>query len=216
MARTMSWNGAARLRVLIQEGSKELVDEVARTLTMLGHEVIDSTEFRGIGFAAAGGGLDVAIVVVESAEQQTLELIGRLVKEATCPVVAILPAPDPAFIWAAAKLGIFASVAHGGDPGELQSAIDIAVQRFADYHGLEGAFERRAVVERAKGILMERHCIGQEKAFALLREQARRTNHKLIDIADAVLATHGLLPGQRSRERTDADEAPSRAASHTD
>ena len=211
----MSWNGAARLRVLIQEGSKELVDEVARTLTMLGHEVIDSTEFRGIGFAAAGGP-DVAVVAVESAEQQTLELIGRVVKEATCPVVAILGVPDPAFIWAAAKLGIFASVPHGGDPGELQSAIDIAVQRFADYHGLEAAFERRAVVERAKGILMERHCIGQEKAFALLREQARRTNHKLIDIADAVLATHGLLPGQQSRRRTAADEAPSRAASHAD
>ena len=216
MTRTMSWNGAACLRVLIQEGSKELVDEVARTLTVLGHEVIDSTEFRGIGSAGAGGGPDVAVVVVESAEQQALELIGRVVKQATCPVVAILPVPDPAFISAAAKLGIFASVAHGGDPGELQSAIDIAVQRFADYHGLEAAFERRAVVERAKGILMERHCIGQEKAFALLREQARRTNHKLIDIAEAVLATHGLLPGQQNRRRTDTDEAPSRAASQAD
>jgi len=212
----MSSNGAVRLRVRIEGGRKELADEVANTMAALGHEVIDSTEFHGNGFAADGAGPDVAVVVVESAEQASLELIGRMVKDATCPVVAILHVPDRAFIRAASKLGIFASVPHGEDPGELQNAIDIALQRFADYHGLEAAFERRAVVERAKGILMERHCIGQEKAFALLREQARRTNHKLIDIADAVLATHGLLPGQQSRRRADADEASSRTASHAD
>lgn len=34
--------------------------------------------------------------------------------------------------------------------------MDIALQRFAEYHALQGAFERRAVTERAKGILMER------------------------------------------------------------
>jgi AmiR/NasT family two-component response regulator len=39
------------------------------------------------------------------------------------------------------------------------------VRRFAEYHDLEGAFGRRAITERAKGILMERHCSNRPTDF---------------------------------------------------
>jgi ANTAR domain len=66
-----------------------------------------------------------------------------------------------------------------------QSAIDIVLRRFAEYHDLEGAFGRRAVTERAKGILMERHSVDGAAAFEMLRDQSRRTNIKLADVAAA-------------------------------
>jgi len=56
---------------------------------------------------------------------------------------------------------------------DWQSSIDIVLRRFADYHDLEGAFGRRAVTERAKGILMERHSVNQTTAFDVLRDHAR-------------------------------------------
>ena len=59
-----------------------------------------------------------------------------------------------------------------------------------------GAFGRRAVTERAKGILMERHSIDEPAAFEMLREHARSTNRKLVDGASAVLDGHRLLPKQ--------------------
>ena len=75
-----------------------------------------------------------------------------------------------------------------------RNAIEIVLLRFAEYHNLEGAFGRRAVTERAKGILMERHAIGEEQAFELLRSQARKGNRKPVDIAQAVVDGHALLP----------------------
>jgi ANTAR domain len=42
-------------------------------------------------------------------------------------------------------------------------------RRFAEYHDLQGAFGRRALIERATGILMERHSIDEESAFEMLR-----------------------------------------------
>ncbi len=66
--------------------------------------------------------------------------------------------------------------------------------RFAEYHGLEGAFARRAVTERAKGILIERHSVADADAFGMLRDQSRRTNTKLADVAAAVVDGHRLLP----------------------
>jgi AmiR/NasT family two-component response regulator len=66
--------------------------------------------------------------------------------------------------------------------------------RFAEFHDLEGAFGRRALTERAKGVLMERHSIDEGTAFLMLRDQSRKSNRKLIDVAQAVLEAHSLLP----------------------
>ncbi len=114
-------------------------------------------------------------------------------REAACPVIALLHAPDPAFVREASKRGIFAQI-NDSDVEDWQSSIDIVLRRFAEYHDLEGAFGRRATIERAKGILMERHSINEQDAFELLRKQSRSANRKLIDLAAAVVDGHPLLP----------------------
>ena len=84
--------------------------------------------------------------------------------------------------------------AHISDDGvaDWQSSIDIVLRRFAEYHELEGAFGRRALTERAKGILMERHSINEGTAFNMLRDRSRVDNRKLIDLTAAVVDGHRL------------------------
>jgi AmiR/NasT family two-component response regulator len=84
----------------------------------------------------------------------------------------------------------------------LQSAIEVALRRHSEaarlserVDQLEGALERRAVIERAKGILMERHGVGDREAFELLRGHARARGKTVVDTAQAVLDGHALLPG---------------------
>jgi AmiR/NasT family two-component response regulator len=80
------------------------------------------------------------------------------------------------------------------DVEDWQSSIDIVLRRFTEYHDLQGAFGRRALIERAKGILMERHSVDENTAFEMLRERSRTDNRKLIDLASAVVDGHRLLP----------------------
>ena len=129
---------------------------------------------------------------------KALSLIDRIVREAACPVIAVIDVQDRAFINQAAQRGIFAYIAGGEDTEELQSSIDIVLRRFAEYHDLEGAFGRRAITERAKGILMERHGIDDQAAFEMMREHARRTRRKLIDVADGVVSSRSMLPAKPS------------------
>jgi AmiR/NasT family two-component response regulator len=107
-------------------------------------------------------------------------------------VIALLSARDPTYVREAAKRGVFAYIIDG-DAEELQSAIDITLQRFAEYQNLQGAFGRRALIEQAKGILMARNSIDQQDAFQLLRSRSQHTGRTLIDIAEAILASHLLL-----------------------
>jgi AmiR/NasT family two-component response regulator len=85
------------------------------------------------------------------------------VRQAACPVIVLLHAPDPEFVKEASKRGVFAHISDD-DVEDWQSSLDIVLRRFAEYHNLEGAFGRRALTERAKGILMERHSISEDGA----------------------------------------------------
>ncbi len=190
----MSSRETDHLRVLIANERKDRLALVAPIVASLGHEVIArEIEVQDVGAVTARERPDVALVGLGASSTHALELIERIVQEAACPVIVLIHAPDPGFVKEASKRGVFAYITDG-DATELQSSIDIVLRRFAEYHDLEGAFGRRAITERAKGILMERHSIDDDAAFTMLRAHARARNRKLADIAAAVVDGHLLLP----------------------
>jgi response regulator NasT len=145
------------LRVLIANEKRERLELLAQVVAGLGHEVIAREIYvKEVGAVTARERPDVALVGLGLHSEHALELITEIVREASCPVIALLSAKDPAYVHEAAKRGVFAYIVDGS-PEELQSAIDITLQRFAEYHSLQGAFGRRATIEQAKGILMARH-----------------------------------------------------------
>jgi AmiR/NasT family two-component response regulator len=183
------------LRVLIANQRRRRLDQVTTIVASLGHEVIArSIEVEDVAGLTARERPDIALVGLGESSQHALDLIDQIVREAACPVIAILETDDRKFINEAAKRGIFAYIADG-EAEQLQSSIDIVLRRFAEFQNLEGAFARRALIERAKGILMERHDIDEQQAFELLRTHSRSRNRKLTDIASAIIDGRQLLPG---------------------
>jgi AmiR/NasT family two-component response regulator len=191
----MSQRETEHLRVLIANERKDRLALVAPIVAALGHEVIAREIEEDVGAVTARERPDVALVGLGESSKHALQLVDKIVHEATCPVIALIHAPDPDFVKEASKRGAFAYITDA-DAKDWQSSIDIVLRRFSEYHDLEGAFGRRAITERAKGILMERHSIDEPAAFELLREHARSTNRKLVDVASAVVDGHRLLPKQ--------------------
>ncbi|HVC86566.1 MAG TPA: ANTAR domain-containing protein [Gaiellaceae bacterium] len=181
------------LRVLIANERRDRLELLAQVVIGLGHDVIAREIYvKEVGPVTARENPDVALVGLGESSLHALELISEIVREASCPVIAILHADDPAYVHEAAKRGVFAYIIDG-TPEELQSAIDITLQRFAEYQSLQGAFGRRALIEQAKGILMSRHSINAERAFEMLRDHSQHNGRKLSDVAAAVVESHLLL-----------------------
>jgi AmiR/NasT family two-component response regulator len=169
---------------------------VAPIVAALGHEVIArEIDVKDVGPVTARERPDVALVGLGQSSDHALRLIEQIVHESACPVIVLLHSPDKKFVEEASKRGVFAYITDA-DAKDWQSSIDIVLRRFAEYHDLEGAFGRRAVTERAKGILMERHSVDEAAAFDMLRDRSRSSNRKLVDIASAVVDGHQLLPKQ--------------------
>jgi AmiR/NasT family two-component response regulator len=184
------------LRVLIANEREDRLALVAPIVADLGHEVIArEVDIQDVGGVTASEHPDVALVGLGKSSKHALDLIDKIVHQAACPVILLIHAPDPDFVKEASKRGIFACITDA-DVEDWQSAIDIVLRRFTEYHDLEGAFGRRASIERAKGILMERHSVDDADAFEMLRDQSRRNNTKLADVAAAVVDGHRLLPKQ--------------------
>jgi AmiR/NasT family two-component response regulator len=189
------------LKVLVADEDHAALDSVARLLNRLGHEVCA----RAVGVAEVSRQIDedhpdVALVKLHDDDEHALDLIDEIVDEATCPVIALMEVPEPQFTARAAERGIYAYV-QPVTVETVQGAIEIAMRRHAEVEQLseevdqlEGALQRRAVIERAKGILMERHGLDDTTAFEMLRSHARSNNRKLVEVAGAVADGHLLLP----------------------
>ena len=187
------------LRILIANERKDRLERIASIVIGLGHEVISrELEVADVAAATEREHPDLAFVGLGVSGEHALDMISEIVREASCPVIALLESDDPVWVNEAAKRGIFAYIVDGR-ADEMQSTIDITLRRYAEYSNLEGAFARRAVIERAKGIMMARQSIDENKAFELMRSQSQRSGQKLFEIAKAVVDSHLLLvPPERT------------------
>jgi AmiR/NasT family two-component response regulator len=181
------------LRVLIADQEELRIAEIAAVISGLGHTVVARLlDVSGIAEATRREAPDIAIVGLGGEEEHALELISAIVKQAACPVIVDLESDDDTFIDQAARRGIFAYVKHG-EQHEMGHAIDIVLNRYAEFSRLHGALRTGATIEQAKGILMERHGISADAAFADLRARARNTNQTVFDVAEAVTLSHPLF-----------------------
>jgi AmiR/NasT family two-component response regulator len=185
---------AIRLRVLIADERPDPLERMADVARRLGHDVV-AVELAVSDTAQAirEQSPELAIVGLHEDEQHALELVTEIVDEGICPVIVQTNGEDPKFAAKAAERGAF-GFSTPIEPEALQAAIEIAVRRFEELEelteqveNLEGAIRRRAIVERAKGITMEREGIDERRAFEALRERARSSNRTLVDVAQAIL-----------------------------
>ncbi|HEX4807243.1 MAG TPA: ANTAR domain-containing protein [Conexibacter sp.] len=189
------------LRVLVADEDAAALDGLAGLLHELGHTVCAyAVEVSEVSEKVVSDDPDVSLVVLHRDDDHALALIEEICAYASGPVIALTLADDPGFAARAADRGIAAQGKPDG-PEAIQSAIEVALRRHAELarleakvDQLEGALARRALIERAKGILMERHGVDDRTAFERLRTHARTERVRVVDVAHAVAEGELQLP----------------------
>lgn len=186
---------ARSLRLIAADEDPDALRRTAAVLEGLGHEVTAcAASVEEACAVIARDEPDAAVVVVHDDIEHALHLIDELSEAVDGPVVALLSEADADFAQAGAARGLDA-LASEPTAEALQAAIEVAIHRHADRERLavqvgqlERALERRAVIERAKGILMERHGLAERPAFERLRSEARGRNVTVVALAQQVSA----------------------------
>jgi AmiR/NasT family two-component response regulator len=192
------------LRVLLANEREEDLRRLGDVLEDLGHDVTPfAVSVQDAVELIAREDPDLAFVVFDGDDEHGLAVLSETIEFASGPVlVTVRSAESPLTVARAADMGI-AGYVDSWEPADVQAAIEVALRRHREaeqlnekVEQLETALERRSIIERAKGILMERHGIDDREAFARLRDHARSSSRRVVDIAQAVLDGHALLPKQ--------------------
>jgi two-component system, response regulator / RNA-binding antiterminator len=145
-------------------------------------------------------GPDMIIVDAESEARDTLEHVVIATREARRPIVLFTNDDDTTHVRDAIAAGVTAYVVSGLAPDRVKPVLEVAMARFQHEEAMrrELADARmqlsdRKLVDRAKGILMRRHELPEQEAYARLRKTAMDKGMKLADVAQRIIDVADLL-----------------------
>ena len=137
---------------------------------------------------------DVAILAVGLRDGDGVDAARAVMDRAPCPIVLLTSRTDAAVIERARTAGVMAFLVKPLRPEELAPAIHLAVARFREFEAvtrenetLKKAIESRKLVERAKGLLMERQGLTEAEAFRRIQKTAMDSRRPMVEVARAFL-----------------------------
>lgn len=143
---------------------------------------------------------DLVVVDAESDARDALEHVVLATRDAPRPIVMFTNDSDQATARAAVAAGVSAYVVAGLSPERLRPIFDIALARFEREQALrtdllhaKTELQDRKLIDRAKGLLMERQGLSEDAAFKKLRKTAMDKGIKLREIAQRIVDAAELL-----------------------
>ena len=139
---------------------------------------------------------DLALMDVKMPRLDGIEAARRMLEERPIPIVMLTAFDQRELVERAAEAGVYGYLVKPFREQDVVPAIELAKARYeelvavrADADSLSQALADRKVIERAKGLLMEREKLSEKDAFARLRKASQVSGRPLRVIADAVIAT---------------------------
>lgn len=190
-----------RLRIAVVERDRErallivdgLRDAGNYDVTVLGDET-------GLARRLSDLNPDIVLIDVEHPRRDMLEELALASSPLERPVAMFVDRTDDETTTAAIEAGVSAYVVNGLQRERIKPIVDAAVARFhmfsrmrTELAATKAALAERKTIDRAKGVLMKAKGLSEEEAYGLLRRTAMDQGRKVVDVAQALITTAGLL-----------------------
>lgn len=143
---------------------------------------------------------DLVIVDAESGVRDLLEHVVLASRDTPRPIVLFTDDDDTETAQLAISAGVTAYIVDGLKPSRVKPVIEVALARFQREQGLRAELDdartqlsERKLIERAKGIVMQRQGCSEDEAFSRMRKLAMEKGLKLAEVAQRILDTVGLI-----------------------
>lgn len=142
---------------------------------------------------------DMVIIDLQNPDRETLEGMFQVTRRVKKPIAMFVDRSDGDMARRSVEAGVSAFVVDGLKRERVTAVVDVAVSRFESFQKLTSerdqartALADRKLVDRAKGLLMERRAISESEAYSLMRNAAMQQSRKISDIADSIITTMEL------------------------
>ena len=144
--------------------------------------------------------VDVVIAYMEEAKLAFMNQIYLLNQDIPKPVIVFTQKSQPELTKGAIQAGVSAYVIDGFSVQRIRAIIELAVARFDEDQALrdelrttKSKLQERKLIERAKGIIMEKRHLKEDEAYKALRKLAMDKNQRIAEVAEDVINVSKLL-----------------------
>ena len=195
---------APELSILVIDENRVRAAIIEDGLREAGHSRITIiSEMVGLVRRIEEAAPDVIVIDLENPNRDMLEDLFRVSRAVRKPVAMFVDKSDTAMIAEAIAAGVSAYVVDGLRKERVKAILDLAISRFNAFERIREELETakqalsdRKAIDRAKGILMKMKHIGEDEAYALLRQTAMRQNMRIAKVAEGIIATADLFKGE--------------------
>lgn len=184
------------LQVMLVDSDPERAELLEQALAEAGHRVIARIgDDAALAAEVAKRQPDVIVIDMEAPGRDTLEQMREINRDQPKPIILFSDERDPAYIRQAVQAGVSAYVVDGLSRERVMPIVEVAVARFREFQSLRQELEDtktrladRKIIDKAKGLLMKRHQMGEDAAYQFLRKTAMSRNLKLIEVARVLIS----------------------------
>lgn len=184
-----------KLRVVIADDESIIRLDLKETLQRMGHQVIaEAGDGRTAVELVRRHKPDLVVLDVKMPELDGVDAAKEISREKLAPVLLLTAYSQQDLVQRAMDAGVFAYVVKPFTESDLRPAIGIATARFREFGeiareavSLSQALETRKVVDRAKGILMDKHGLKEQDAFRRIQQQSMNSRKTMREIAEAII-----------------------------
>jgi response regulator NasT len=184
------------LRVLVVDSSVERAAVLEQALSDSDYKVVGRfTSSASLAAKVTELQPDIIIIDVESPDRDTLENMRHVTRDNPKPIVMFVEQGDTEAIQNAIRAGVSAYVVDGLSRNRIKPVMDVAIARFREFQALQNELAEvknkladRKFIDKAKGLLIEKHKMTEEQAYAALRKMAMNRNLRIVDVARNVIS----------------------------
>lgn len=192
-----------RTRVIIADDESLIRMDLREMLTNLGYLVVgEVADGRSAVNQARELRPDVVVMDIKMPDMDGIEAAKILTEERVAPVVLLSAYSQRELVERAREAGVVAYLVKPYREEELAPAIEVALARFAEFKDLQKqvtdlqvALETRKLVDRAKGILMDKQGLTEAEAFRKIQKMSMDNRKAMKDVAEAVILAHQVGQG---------------------
>jgi len=185
-----------------------VVNADSASLALMQQTLDDKYVFQGISNdengelpAAFLQASDVLLIRRETVDLPYLEQVKQMIEAARMPVMIFVDDDPSRLAPVAIRYGITSFIVAGFEIRRVPTLIEVTVERFKLHDALRSELMKsqeelaaRKVIERAKGLLMDRKQLNEQEAYRSLRELAMRQSKPIREVAETLLLYSDILP----------------------
>ena len=187
------------LRIVIADNESLIRLDIREMLEDAGHEIVgEAVNGRRAVELTRQHRPDLVLMDIKMPEMDGITAAGKIYADKIAPVILLTAFSQPDIVDKAKDSGVLGYLVKPVQESQLFPAIEIALSRWQEMQGLEDELEKlkdsletRKMVDRAKGIIMAAHKLGEQEAYRRMQQYAMQKRVPLKDVAQSIIRAAG-------------------------